>query len=224
MKIEIRHRYTNEVICSGEFESFRQAVYENKKNLSGSDLSGSDLSGSDLSGSDLRDSDLRGSDLRGSNLRDSDLRGSDLSGSNLRDSDLRDSDLRGSNISGSDLRGSNLSGTKNLLSAIDYINDTFEKTEQGIIVYKSFHENYTPNKNWVIKEESILNEVCNFNRVDLCGCGINFGTKKYVEQNCENKVYKCLIKWEWLSGVCVPYSTDGKCRCERLQIISEVKK
>ena len=85
--IEIKHRYTGEVILTVDADT-----------LVGADLSGKDLSYSDLRDSDLRDSDLSYSDLRGSNLSNSDLSDSDLSGSNLSYSDLRGSNLIGSNL------------------------------------------------------------------------------------------------------------------------------
>ncbi len=81
--IEIRNRWTNDVVFSGEYPDLRAAV------------AAAISSRADLRDSDLRGSDLRDSDLRGSNLCGSDLSGSDLRGSDLRDSDLRDSDLRG---------------------------------------------------------------------------------------------------------------------------------
>lgn len=136
MKIEIKNRYTKEVIFSHECKNntvkktVLEAIRQNC-NLRESDLSGSDLSTCDLSGSNLSESDLSGSDLtlcdlsgsnlsrcnlRGSDLSESDLSESDLSWSNLRESDLSWSDLSwsdlsGSNLRGSDLRGSNLIGS-----------------------------------------------------------------------------------------------------------------
>ena len=110
MKIEIKHRYTGDIILCGEYESLKDCLQKNKnKYLSDSDLRGSDLSDSDLRGSNLSASDLSDSDLSFSDLSFSDLRGSDLSDSNLSFSDLSDSDLSGSNLRGSDLKGSNLS-------------------------------------------------------------------------------------------------------------------
>lgn len=71
MKIEIKNRYTNEVIFTHECEdnTIKKTVEEAVRhgvNLSYSDLSGSDLSGSDLKGSNLSYSDLKDSNLRGS--------------------------------------------------------------------------------------------------------------------------------------------------------------
>ena len=54
--MEIKNRYTGEVIFSGDYETMRlciEAALSDGKNLRGSDLRGSDLRGSDLSGSDL---------------------------------------------------------------------------------------------------------------------------------------------------------------------------
>ena len=112
MKIQIKNRWTAEVIFECDAESLRVAVelaVSKKVSLRASNLRGSNLSGSDLRGSNLRDSNLRDSNLSGSNLRGSNLRDSDLSDSDLSDSDLSDSDLSGSDLSGSNLRGSDLS-------------------------------------------------------------------------------------------------------------------
>ena len=56
--IEIKNRFTDEVICSGE--SVRAAVLANIRNLRGADLRNADL----------RNADLRGAYLRGADLRD----------------------------------------------------------------------------------------------------------------------------------------------------------
>jgi uncharacterized protein YjbI with pentapeptide repeats len=103
MLVEIKKRFSNEIILAGEYENIRDAVEKNKSNLRFSDLSNSDLSNSNLSNSNLRYSNLSNSNLSNSNLSCSDLSCSDLSCS-----DLSGSDLSGSDLSGSDLSGSNL--------------------------------------------------------------------------------------------------------------------
>jgi hypothetical protein len=122
MKIEIKNRYTNEVIYRCEAESIKDAIQKaikekvnlSNSNLRGSDLRDSDLSNSNLSNSDLSNSNLRGSDLSYSNLSGSDLRDSDLSYSNLSYSNLSNSNLRGSDLRDSNLSGSDLRDSKNL--------------------------------------------------------------------------------------------------------------
>ncbi len=78
---------------------------------------------------------------------------------------------------------------------------------------------------WEIKEGSIIEENVNPNRADVCGCGINVATEEWIkkEDTGSKKIWKILIKWEWLAGVVVPYNTDGKIRCERAMLLEEVE-
>ena len=69
MKIEIKSRFTANVLFSFECESNSikltlQAALKDKANLRGADLYGANLRGADL-----RDANLRGADLYGANLR-----------------------------------------------------------------------------------------------------------------------------------------------------------
>jgi len=105
-KIEIKHKFTNEVLFSHECENNTIKITLELAVKSSSNLSYSDLRGSDLRGSDLSGSNLSNSNLSNSNLSYSDLRGSDLSNSDLRRSNLRGSDLSGSNLSNSNLSNS----------------------------------------------------------------------------------------------------------------------
>ena len=131
-------------------------------------------------------------------------------------------DLCGADLREADLRGANLSMAENLLSAIAYIKDNFETTNEGIVVYKTFGGSYNPPEKWVIQSGSILSENCNMNRTDLCGCGINVAPIEWVKNNYCGDIWKCLIRWEWLCGVCVPYNTDGKIRAEMVELIEIV--
>ena len=181
--------------------------------LIGCDLRGSDLSGSDLRGCDLSGSDLRGCVLSGSNLRGGILRGCDLSGSNLR----------GSNLRGSDLRDCDLSGCDGLISPIQHMDQHFMRCADGYIAYKTFNAIYNPPSKWDIVPGAVIEETVNANRTDTCGCGINVAPLGWVRQRYETGIWKVLIRWEWLPGVCVPYNTDGKIRCERVELIEIVQ-
>jgi len=64
----------------------------------------------------------------------------------------------------------------------------------------------------------------NANRTDVCGCGINVAPLEWVKRNYKGVIWKVLIRWEWLAGVCVPYNTDGKIRCERVELVEVVEK
>jgi hypothetical protein len=160
------------------------------------------------------------------NLSDADLIGADLSDANLSDANLSDADLIGADLRRANLSGANLSGAKGLLSAAAWIAESFEKTADGYVVLKRIGggaTDYTPRPEWVIEAGAILQEVPNQDRGTNCGCGVNFGTKAYVEAHNTNAwLWKCLLRWEDLPDVCVPYNTDGKARCGRLQLIERI--
>ena len=183
--------------------------------LRGADLRGAYLSGADLSGADLSDAYLSDADLSGANLRRANLSGADLSGAYLRDADLRDADLS----------GANLSGTLGIMSPIDFMEENFQKTQKGLVVFKTFDNIYKINPNWNIAPGAIISETVNPSRCSNCGCGINVGTLGYVRDNNKKNlpIWKLLIRWEWLPGVVVPFNTDGKIRCERAELIEIVE-
>ena len=211
--------------------------------LSGADLSRADLSRAYLSRADLREAYLRRADLREANLSGVDLRGADLEeaylegadlrgayldganleGAYLKGANLKGADLEGVNLTWADLRGADLSSVRGLLPQTDFIKANFERTTEGIIVYKSFCEHYPIPDYWKIEEGQIIEENCNFTRTNACGCGINVCTKEYAQKKLEKEVWKLLIKWEWLCGICVPYHTDGKIRCEKAMLLERVK-
>ena len=171
-----------------------------------------------LSGADLSRADLSWANLSGANLS-----GADLSRANLSWADLSGANLSGANLSGADLSWANLSGAKGLLDTVNYMEAHFERVERGYIVYKTFGVNYEPPTEWEIKPESIITETVNFDRCTECGSGINVAPLEWVKREYANKkIWKCLIEWPWLAGVCVPYNTDGKIRCSRVRLLEVV--
>ena len=141
---------------------------------------------------------------------------------NLSDANLSGANLSCANLSDANLSCANLSGAEGLIDAIDYIETHFERVKDGYIVYKTFGGNYAKPDSWTIEPEETIEEVCNPNRTDTCGCGINVAPIEWVRKYYNGDVYKLLIRWEWLVGVVVPYNTDGKIRCSRAQIIGKV--
>jgi len=148
------------------------------------------------------------------NLSGADLRCANLNGANLRHADLRNADLR----------CANLSGAVGLLSAVLWLADNFTHNEKGVIVYKRIGATeYSTPQNWVIAENSIITETCNPCRTNECACGINFGTRKWIDTHYQDAdIWECLITWYDLAGVVVPYNTDGKARCERLTLLRKI--
>ena len=104
MSWEVKHRYTGEVLRSGE-NNLRGA------NLSGANLRGANLRGANLSGANLSETCLRGADLGGADLSETDLRGADLGETYLSGADLSGANLRETCLRGADLGGANLRKT-----------------------------------------------------------------------------------------------------------------
>ncbi len=193
-------------------------------NLSGADLSDANLSRANLSDANLSDADLSDANLSDADLSDANLSRANLSDANLSGANLSGADLSDANLSGANLSGADLSQTKNLLSAINYLEANFDRTEQGYIVYKTFGGQYTSPSDWKIEKDSIIEEVVNPDRSTACGCGVNVAPIKWVKSHYGRlPIWKCLIEWAWLPGVVVPYNTDGKIRCERVRLLEIVE-
>ena len=137
---------------------------------------------------------------------------------NLSSADLSSADLSGANLS-----GANLSGAQGLLSACNYLDAHFDRVKDGYIAYKTFGAQYRAPKKWKIEVGSVIEEVVNHDRTCECGCGINVAPLEWVKRNYSGDIWKVLIRWEWLAGVVVPYHTDGKIRCERVELLGVVK-
>jgi hypothetical protein len=141
----------------------------------------------------------------------------------LTDANLTRANLTRADLTRADLTGADLTGAKKLLSAINYLDANFERTDDGYIVYKTFGGMYRPNPAWKVEPGAVINENVNALRTNDCGCGINVATLKWVKNNYTGEIWKCLIRWPWLAGVVVPYNTDGKIRCERVELVEVVK-
>ena len=133
-------------------------------------------------------------------------------------------DLEGANLSDANLRCANLSGCRGLLCAADWLRDSFETADKGIIVYKRFGvTNRKKPASWEIEANNVITEICNPCRTTTCCCGVNFGTRAWCEKNYIGAdLWECLIEWIDLAGVVVPYNTDGKARCERMTLLRKV--
>lgn len=178
----------------------------------------------DLRGAGLRCADLSGADLRCADLSGAKLRGAKLDGAKLRGANLSYADLSGADLRCADLGDAKLSGAKELLSAVNFIDAHFERVEDGYIAYKTFNAVYESPATWEIEKGAVLIENVNFDRCQECGCGINVAPLAWVRRGYPNRpVWKLLIRWEWLAGVCVPYNTDGKIRCERVELLEVVE-
>ena len=178
---------------------------------------GADLFSADLTRANLTRANLTGADLTGANLTRANLFRADLTRADLSSADLSSADL-----TGADLYGANMSGAKNLLNPEDWVNTHLERDPEGrgIIVYKTFSSNYPAPPTWIIEPGSVITEVVNPLPTVDCACGVNVATLDWVKRHGRNwPIWRGLIRWEWLPGVVVPYATDGKFRCGKLELL-----
>ena len=245
---KILNRHTGNVIASGN-KTVRELAIEHKANLSRADLRGANLSYADLSYADLSYANLSyanlsyanlsGADLSGANLSRADLSGANLSGADLSRANLRGADLSYANLSYADLSGADLSyadlsyanliradlsGCKGIKTASAFLKK-FKTDELGLIVYKGFGDTtYETPDSWKIEPGSFITETVNPLPTLECACGVNFGTKKFVKESYPHStIWKCRIRYIDLADVVVPYRTDGKARCARLELLEVVK-
>ena len=123
------------------------------------------------------------------------------------------------NLSYANLRRANLSSATGLIQQWEFLKNNFYSTAEGIVAYKTFGDTYSPPAKWKLEKGSVITENVDFNRTNDCGCGINVATLEWVKKYCRGEIWKVLIRWEWLAGVCVPYNSDGKIRCECVELI-----
>ena len=193
-----------------------------RADLSCANLSCADLSCANLSGANLSCANLSCATLSCANLSRANLSRADLSRANLSGANLSCATLSCANLSGANLSCANLSGA-NLISAVNFIDAHFERVNDGYIAYKTFGGSYPSPKSWEIKPGSVISETVNFDRCTECGSGINVAPLGWVADQYDGKeIWKVLIRWEWLAGVCVPYTSDGKIRCERVELLEVV--
>jgi hypothetical protein len=209
--------------------------------LRGTNLGGAGLGGARLRGVDFREADLRWANLRGADLGRASFEGADLGRARLEGTDLREADFRGASLEEAGLEGAffegaclerarlegaDLSGASGLLSEIEWMKASFEVSQEGWIVYKAIGEtHYAAPPSWKIERNAFLEEQVDSCRTVSCGCGVNFATRGWVEKRYKGgrtKIWKCLIHWEDALSIVVPYDTDGKARCARLQLVEEL--
>jgi hypothetical protein len=188
---------------------------------------GANLIGANLIGANLRRADLSSADLSGANLSSANLIGANLRRADLSGANLSSADLSGANLSSADLSSADLSGSKGIAVAKTYLSQ-FEIDKKGIIVYKVIGNTfYNAPDHWDIKKNAFLEETVNPLRTMDCGSVVNFATLEWIKKAFKDRdttIWKCRILWEDLADVVVPYNTDGKARCARLQLIEPLKK
>jgi uncharacterized protein YjbI with pentapeptide repeats len=205
----------------------------NDAQLDGARLNGARLNGAELNDAELNGARLYGAELNRAQLNRAQLNRAQLNGAQLNDAELNGAQLNRAQLDGAQLNGADLSGAIGLLSASEWLQKNCEQDEYGYIVYKRFGATtYSSPKQWIVEKGQYITEVADSSRTITCGCGINVGTLAWCTENYTSEaLWKCRIRVRNddgtfcadLAGVIVPYNTDGKFRCERLELLEPIK-
>ena len=155
------------------------------------------------------------------------LQYADLQGADLQDANLQGANLMRTNLQDANLQDANLSGATGLLFAPGWLADNFATDQLGVIVYKAIgNTDYSVPSYWDIQPGQFITEIVAPSPTQDCGCGINFATPAWLIKEYGRKpntaFWKCRIHWIDLASVVVPYNTDGKARCGRLQLLETI--
>jgi uncharacterized protein YjbI with pentapeptide repeats len=245
VKIEIKNRFTGEIVLAGEYSSIKEALEKNSganlsraklsdaklsdaklfgANLSGANLSGANLSRADLSGANLSDANLSDANLFRSNPSDANLSGANLSGANLSDANLSGAYLSGANLSGADLSGANLSvaylSGANLSGTKGLIK--IIGVEVGNIYWKAIGRNMT-NEGYKFKigiNKLRKDEVFASDERVLCSHpGFHFASKSWCKLNYGERPYLCKIRIPEGAEINEPWATNGKASASMIEIL-----
>ena len=137
MLIEIKVRGTSRIIIAGEYESVKDCLEKNRRDVY---FENADLIGSNLEGANLGGSNLIGANLGSSNLRYSNLGGANLVGSNLQ----------GSNLQGANLGNANLVGIKGYANSHDIFSEIVSRQEAELF----------SDSEWVAIAQIIIYKLC----------------------------------------------------------------
>jgi len=183
-----------------------------------------------LSGSIFDNSSFVGVNFVHAGLSGSKFYNADFTGANFINANLSNAHFRNANFSNAKfiktiLSSADFSGAHGLIDPITWMKENFKTDEYGYIVYKGIgNTDYSAPKYWNIKPGSFIEETVNPDRTTECGCGINFGTKEFIKSMFSPKqLWKCRIRWEDLPGLVVPFVSNGKARCSRLELVEVIE-
>ena len=168
--------------------------------------------------------------LAGSNFHFATFRDCEFSSTNLSEVNFGAANLINNSLSQCNITGANLSGVEGLPTAKQFLSQ-FDHDELGILVYRVCAERvfrYAP-PHWKFAPGEFLTETCNPDRTTDCSSGVHFATLNWIKisvipKSPDDVVWLCRIRWEDLADVTVPYNTNGKARCARLELLEPYDK
>ena len=204
---EIKQWNNNSIIIpANKYQSLKEAVEKEYKNLRYADLRYADLRSADLDSANLRSTDLRSADLRSADLDSANLRYADLDSADLRYADLDSADL----------------DEPTIYSDIYYLltlqKPTILKAWKYLLNGKSPYQFHSYEVGKVYKFDDM-----NEDKYELCGKGGNIATLNWCLKN--NLQADEFIEVEFdTKDLIVPYFTDGKFRTKKFKVLRKLNR
>ncbi len=107
----------------------------------------------------------------------------------------------------------------------DFLN-TLDRDSKGFLCYKrvGLMTSYRKPDRWVIKNGSFITENIDTNFLIQCGRGVNVGNFFFaLTQYKDCDLWMCRIRYEDAGDICVPWSSQGKFRASRVELLHEIK-
>lgn len=208
---------------SFQFNNLKNVAFASSE-IKNSNLNGSNMINLEAVHTSIVNTSLCNCSLLKSKFTECDLSYSNLKRANLSDAVFKKTIFKKTLMSDSILNDTDLSECIGLVSQAEFIKKNFEFTDEGMLVYKTFCEQFGVNKNWDLEPGTYISENPNPNRTNTCGCGINVAPLKWCEESTKNEIWECLIEWKDLAGIVVPYDSDGKIRAERVKLLRKIER
>ena len=216
-EIEIKKKFSGEILICGKYENIKECLEKNKFNLRGADLQGADLRGAYLQDADLQDADLRGADLQGAYLR----------GADLQDADLQDADLRGAYLQGAYLRGADLRDAqyKEPYFLCDLYSLKLLPKNTVLTFWKYLKYGLSPYRDMQYEVGKTYKFTSyNSDEFNQCGEGGNVATLMWCLKEDTEANQFIEVEFKVKDIVAIPYMTDGKFRVKKLKVLRMINR
>ena len=224
MKIEIKRWDNREVIVSGEYGSFKEAVEQNKEKLSYADLRFANLSSADLRSANLSSANLSCADLSCADLRSANLSSANLSFANLSFANLSCADLSSANLRSANLSYANLSCAK--YKEPIFLQDLYSLKLQPKTIklrfWKYMENGRSPYQNAEYEVGKTYNCVdYDSDENNSCGEGLNVATLTWCLKDSSEADEFLEVEFFARDIIAIPFANDGKFRVKKLKVIKK---
>lgn len=205
------------------------------KDLKGKDFFDANLERASFFRADISYATFHCADLRRALFQEVTAAGANFREANLGRACFYGADLTGAILPHASINAADFRQTKGLLNDYEWLNQNLASTDEGYIAYKIFGVcTHTVFSRCAECDHTIpglspgqtMSEITDPTRTVLMGAGVEVGTREWADSQqpygSPGEVWKVLIRWKWAAGIVVPYHTDGRFRCPKIEFLRYV--